>query len=48
VVDRTLLASSKRGPPAEDMDREARIRARIRRVRSDPRWRPSKEDSNAA
>ena len=49
TVDRLVFAPVKK-PPRDELDpeREARIRALIRRIRSDPRWRPGADRRGAA
>lgn len=49
TVDRLVFAPVKRPPRDEfDPEREARIRAITRRIRSDSRWRPRADRRGAA
>jgi len=48
VVDRLAFAPERGSPRADQPDREARIQAHIRRIRSDPRWRSPRASSSAA
>lgn len=48
VVDRLAFAPERGSPRAQEPDREARILAHIRRIRSDPRWLGPEEASTAA
>jgi len=48
VVDRLAFAPERVAPRADEPDREARILAHIRRIRSDPRWLATEEASSAA